>query len=49
MCYFIAKIISCLHVVYMAWNALMWNYHVNYARVQDARMCRLDPHWSAQL
>ena len=48
MCYLIAKIVNAMQFIYMAWNALMWNYHVNYARIHDARMCRLDPYWKEQ-
>lgn len=41
----IAKIVNTMQYTYIAWNAFMWNYHCDRARLHDDRIARLDPEW----
>lgn len=45
----IAKIVNFMQYVYIAWNAYMWNYHVNRARMHDDRIVQLDPEWREKI
>jgi len=45
----IAKIVSFMQYVYIAWNAFMWNYHCDRACLHDHRIARLDPEWREKM
>lgn len=31
------------------WNLFWWNYHVEWAREHDYRLCRVNPNWREEL
>ena len=49
MFYVIAKIVSLMQSVFVAWNLYFWNYHCNLARMHDARLCELDQTWREKI
>lgn len=43
------RIFTRIKGLYVAWNYLLWNYHVNRARLHDERIEILIPRWRQQL